>query len=116
MLNLIFLRVSANALSNPGMIIVVLILLSPFFVYGYSLTNKLAEILKTDYPKLFMEYEDELTGFKRDLKVVLFASEIRNLDDKRVQDIRKKILIMIGVMIVYIILIIFLMVKFQLFD
>lgn len=116
MLDLIFLRVSANALSNPGMIIVVLILLSPFFVYGYSLTNKLAEILKTDYPKLFMEYEDELTGFKRDLKVVLFASEIRNLDDKRVQDIRKKIMIMIGVMIVYIILIIFLMVKFQLFD
>lgn len=116
MLNLIFLRVSANALSNPGMIIVLLILLSPFFVYGYSLTNKLAEILKTDYPKLFMEYEDELTGLKRDLKVVLFASEIRNLDDKRVQDIRKKILIMIGVMIVYIILIIFLMVKFQLFD
>ena len=90
MLNLIFLRVSANALSNPGMIIVVLILLSPFFIYGYSLTNKLAEILKTDYPKLFMEYEDELTGLKRDLKVVLFASEIRNLDDKRVQDIRKK--------------------------
>lgn len=116
MLNLIFLRVSANALSNPGMIIVMLILLSPFFIYGYSLTNKLAEILKTDYPKLFMEYEDELTGLKRDLKVVLFASEIRNLDDKRVQDIRKKILIMIGVMIVYIILIIFLMVKFQLFD
>ena len=116
MLNLIFLRVSANALSNPGMIIVMLILLSPFFVYGYSLTNKLAEILKTDYPKLFMEYEDELTGLKRDLKVVLFASEIRNLDDKRVQDIRKKIMIMIGVMIVYIILIIFLMVKFQLFD
>lgn len=116
MLDLIFLRVSANALSNPGMIIVMLILLSPFFIYGYSLTNKLAEILKTDYPKLFMEYEDELTGLKRDLKVVLFASEIRNLDDKRVQDIRKKILIMIGVMIVYIILIIFLMVKFQLFD
>lgn len=116
MLNLIFLRVSANALSNPGMIIVMLILLSLFFIYGYSLTNKLAEILKTDYPKLFMEYEDELTGLKRDLKVVLFASEIRNLDDKRVQDIRKKILIMIGVMIVYIILIIFLMVKFQLFD
>lgn len=113
MLNLIFLRVSANALSNPGMIIVVLILLSPFFVYGYSLTNKLAEILKTDYPKVFMEYEDELTGFKRDLKVVLFASEIRNLDDKRVQDIRKKIMIMIGVMFVYIILIIFLLAKFQ---
>lgn len=115
MLNLIFLRVSANALSNPGMIILILILLSPFFVYAYNLTNKLAEILKTDYPKLFMEYGYALTGLKRDLKVVLFASEIRNLDDKRVQDIRKKIMIMIGVMFVYIILIIFLLAKFQLF-
>lgn len=115
MLNLIFLRVSANALSNPGMIILILILLSPFFVYAYNLTNKLAEILKTDYPKLFMEYGYALTGLKRDLKVVLFASDIRNLDDERVKSIRKKLMIMTGVLIVYIILIIFLLAKFQLF-
>lgn len=114
MQNLVLLRISANALSNPGMLILIFILLLPFFIYSYNLTNKLAEILKTDYPKLFMEYGYALTGLKRDLKVVLFASDIRNLDDERVKSIRKKLMIMTGVLIVYIILIIFLMVKIQL--